>query len=79
VDTGNNLQNCVAALNALLNVKVSGSASSECSNGQCSAEAKGSVSACSTEPGNANAPLLPGGLVLGMGVLAFARSRRRRS
>lgn len=43
VDTGD-VQRCIDALRAVLNVQVSGSASGECSNGQCTGEAEGSVS-----------------------------------
>ena len=39
VDAGNNLANCVAALNAILNVKVSGYADASCEGGSCQAEA----------------------------------------
>jgi MYXO-CTERM domain-containing protein len=77
VDTGNNLQNCVDALNAILNVKVSGSASADCNGGTCNAQAEGTASACSTSgPGtNANTPL--GVLALGALGVVVARLRRR--
>jgi hypothetical protein len=51
VDHGDNLKNCIAALNAVLkvNVKASGSADADCSGNSCEANAEGKVSSsCAT-------------------------------
>lgn len=77
VDTGNNLQNCIDALNAYLKVKVSASGSAECANGECNAEGKASAS-CAAAPGEG--ALSP--IFLGAGVAAIAAGvirRRKRS
>jgi MYXO-CTERM domain-containing protein len=78
VDTGNNLENCIAALNAILNIKVDASASAECSGNQCTGEASVKASACSTSPEPAHAPpVLPGVILAGAVGAAVARKRRR--
>lgn len=79
VDDGGHLEDCANSLAAALNIKVEGSASADCSGNQCSAEAKGSVSACSTSPQEAphTPPLAPGLIVLGaIGATIARRSRR---
>jgi MYXO-CTERM domain-containing protein len=75
VDTGNNLQNCIAALNAYLKVKVDASASAACEGNQCSAEADASVSCGVTPAGDSGS----GGLwILGvLSAVGLAASRRR--
>lgn len=76
VDHGGNLQECINALKAELNITVKGSASAECSGNSCSAEASGSAS-CAMRQSD------PGGNA-GLGVLALAglaglvAARRRR-
>lgn len=73
VDTGNNLQNCIDALRAALNIEVEGAAS--CSGNECTARGSASAS-CATSP--VEAPL-PGGLMaLGVGALGAGIWRRRR-
>ncbi|HQP38115.1 MAG TPA: hypothetical protein PLI95_23185 [Polyangiaceae bacterium] len=44
VDAGGNLESCMNALEAALNIKVSGHASADCEGNSCSAEAEGSAS-----------------------------------
>jgi modification target Cys-rich repeat protein len=77
VDTGNNLQNCVDALNAYLKVKVEASGSAGCDGGTCSAEGKASAT-CGAAPIDSSAD----GAVFAFGALglvgAVAASRRRR-
>ncbi|MBX3229133.1 MAG: hypothetical protein KIT84_02270 [Labilithrix sp.] len=75
VDTGDNLQRCIDALRAQLNIQVSGSASSSCSGNQCTAEAEGTAS-CAASPNTA--PVTPAFAVLGLVGLTVARSIRRR-
>ena len=48
VDHGGNLEECIAALNAFLDIEVSGSAS--CSGNSCEAEASASCSAAPAQP-----------------------------
>lgn len=76
VDTGDNLQQCIDALKAQLNIQVSGSASSSCTGNQCTAEAEGTAS-CATSPNTA--PVTPAFALLGLVGLSVARSIRRRS
>lgn len=78
VDSGNNLENCVKALNAILDIKVSGSASADCNGGSCNAEAEGSVSACSTTAPGRTTGLGAGALVLGAIGATILRNRRRK-
>ena len=76
VDTGNNLDSCVEALKAKLDVQVEGYSEGMCANGTCAGEAGGSAS-CSAVPGarGHDGAWLGLGLMAGMGVL-FARRRR---
>ena len=75
VDTGDNLQNCVDALDAYLKEHVKASASAECSGNECSAEAKASAT-CASVPGD---PGRSSGLwLLGVvGAVVAAGVRRR--
>jgi hypothetical protein len=73
VDTGNNLQNCINALNAVLHVKVEGHA--ECSGNECSAEGKASANCAAAPTGEPIHPALLGG---GLAAIAGAFIRRRR-
>lgn len=72
VDAGNNLQECVAALEAQLNIQVDGYAEGSCQPGSCSGEAGGSIS-CAVDRGH-------GGWAWGAGLfmLGFAGLSRRR-
>ncbi len=78
VDTGNNLENCIAALNAILNVKVDASGSASCTGNECSAEGEASAScgrvASSDVP--ASSPLW---IAAGLGLAGAAAVRRRRN
>lgn len=74
VDSGNNLQNCIDALRATLNIQVSGSATGECSGNECRGEAEGSVS-CAASP--RTPPVLPGLAIFAMLGLTIARKARR--
>lgn len=79
VDTGDNLQKCVDALNAVLQIKVTSSASGQCSNGTCEGQAEAKAT-CATSPGDSsNASLLPAVVALGAVVTAVARGRKKRS
>lgn len=75
VDTGNNLQNCIAALNAILKIKVTASGESSCDGGTCEASGKASAS-CAASPGEA--PLSGGFLFAGLGLAAIAARRSKR-
>ncbi len=79
IDHDNNLEDCIRALNARLNVEVDASSSAACGGGSCSAEASGSVSSdCSVSPGRrSEAPLLAWLALLGT-VVARVRRRPRR-
>jgi hypothetical protein len=79
VDRGNNAEECVAALNAALDVEVEGSASSsgECGSNSCEgqAEAKGSAKCSLGGPGSSDDL----GISLGLlGLVAVATAARRR-
>jgi hypothetical protein len=80
VDRGNNAEECVAALNAALDVEVEGSASSsgECAGGRCEgqAEAKGSASCTMGHAGSASTNAWLIALAL---TLVTARARRSRT
>jgi hypothetical protein len=77
VDTGNNLQNCIDALNAILNVKVTASASGNCSGSTCQGQANASAS-CAASPGSTDAaPLAPLGIAALAAAVVGARARRR--
>lgn len=72
VDVGGNLNKCMQALNAVLNVKVD--ASGSCANGSCMGQA--SASCGSIAPGE---PAIGGtGVIVGAAVTALALARRRR-
>jgi hypothetical protein len=58
VDTGDNLQECIDALRAALNIQVQGSASAQCNNGTCTGAAEGSAS-CTVSPRREPAPAAP--------------------
>jgi hypothetical protein len=78
VDTGNNLQNCIDALNAYLKVKVEASGSAECKGNECTAEGKASAQ-CGATPTDAEQP---GGLWLlaaasAVGLVAVRRHRKK--
>jgi MYXO-CTERM domain-containing protein len=75
VDHGNNLEECIAALEAALDIQVEGYAegSSECANGTCTAEGEAGVK-CSAAP---HAPASAGGLAA-LGMLGAVLWRRRR-
>lgn len=79
VDVGDNLQRCIDALNAYLNVKVRGSASAECANGQCTAQAEGSASCSASRERRAPElpPIVPGVIVLAAIGATVARMNRR--
>ena len=72
VDAGNNLQECIAALQALFNIEVYADGSAMCSGNTCSAE--GEVGCSCTSNGAGDLPLA----VLGLGFVAVAVRRRRR-
>jgi MYXO-CTERM domain-containing protein len=73
VDTGNNLQNCIDALKAELNITATGSAS--CSGNQCQAEGQASAS-CAMTPTPARGAGSIAGLGLMIGALAWMRRRK---
>ncbi len=77
VDYGNNLEECVLALQAAYNLEVDGYAEGMCSNGTCTGEAGGSLS-CALEPGMTRDAWTFGWLGLSGVVLAVARRQRRR-
>jgi MYXO-CTERM domain-containing protein len=72
VDAGNNLQECIAALQAIFNIEVYAEGSASCEGNTCMAEGEVGCS-CSADGGDA--PALAG--LLGLG-LVFATRRRRR-
>jgi MYXO-CTERM domain-containing protein len=76
VDTGNNLECCLSALSAYLEVDVTANGSAACSGGSCSAQGSASCSASiGPSPTREGLPYFLGGLALaGLGV-----ARRRRS
>jgi len=79
VDHGGNMKDCIAALNAMLTVKVdaSASASLECANGKCEAEAEAGCSlSVANQPSDGSAPYALG-LLGALGALVFGRYRRR--
>jgi MYXO-CTERM domain-containing protein len=73
VDSGNNLQNCIDALNAVLHVKVDASAS--CSGNTCTAQASAS-SSCAATPHDDASPLNAGLLIGVLGIAAIGARRR---
>jgi MYXO-CTERM domain-containing protein len=74
IDHGGNLDECVAALQALLDIEVEGYAEGSCSNGSCSGSAGGMIS-CAVDPDGGRRDLGWLGLVLGAGALLGARRR----
>jgi hypothetical protein len=77
-----NLDDCVSSLVDLLHIQVSGSASSECDGGECSAEAQGQASAsCSAAPnaGSNESPIGGSTLFAGVGLLGIAVARRKKN
>lgn len=73
VDVGNNLDECVAALKAALDIEVEGYAEGHCSNGHCEGEAGGSLS-CAVDRGVWGS----GALACGVVIVVAAAGRRRR-
>jgi hypothetical protein len=77
VDVGNNLERCIDALRAVLNVRVEGSASGECVGNECRAEATGSVSCTASPEPPRMPPVVPGVIVLAaIGAVAVRMNRR---
>lgn len=77
VDHGDNLQQCIDALEAALDLQVETHAEAQCSDGQCEARASASVSSsglCSASSGRGGAT---SGALLLAGVLPLALRRRR--
>lgn len=78
VDAGNNLSDCVAALEAAFNIKVTTYAEAECSGNSCTAEA-GAEASCSAAPVN-TAPFDAGAVAAGvLGIAAMVARRRKQS
>jgi hypothetical protein len=75
VDTGNNLQNCIDALKAELNITATASASGSCSGNQCQGEAEASAS-CAMTPNPVRGAGSIAGLGLVIGALAWMRRRK---
>lgn len=80
VDTGNNLQNCIDALNAYLKVKVEASGSAECEGSSCSAEGKvnATCGAAPVDPTTTSGGLWVFGAVGLVGAVAARRRVTRR-
>ena len=76
VDSGNNLQNCIEALNAILHVKVDASAS--CSGNSCQAQAKAAAT-CAASPTSDYTPVNGAVLGAGLGLAALTFRRRRKT
>lgn len=76
VDHGNNLEECVDSLRALIDARVEGYAEAECSGNECSAAAGGSIS-CSVADADDNARNLGLMGAFGLMVVGFAARRRR--
>ncbi len=78
VDYGNNLEQCVLAIEAVINANVEGYAEGEssCEGNSCMAEGKAGVS-CSALPGSRTGGGLPAALA-GLFALGFVVARRRR-
>jgi hypothetical protein len=73
----NDVDACVAAIEAAIDIEVEGSASSDCSGNECSAEAEGSVS-CAVAPGSSGSRGMVGFSLLGALVAGAGMARRRR-
>jgi MYXO-CTERM domain-containing protein len=79
VDHGGNLEECIASLQALLNIQVEGYANAECADGTCTAEAGVNCTACAVAPGWSS-PVDErslAALAAGLGLVVAARRRRR--
>jgi hypothetical protein len=78
VDAGNNLEECILALEAALDIEVEGHASGECRNGRCTGEAEGTLSCAMDPQGRSTVRWTLGWVGLLMtGVLVAGRRRRR--
>ena len=78
VDTGNNLENCIAALNAYLNVKVDASGSAACAGNTCEAEGKASAS-CASVPSESGHGMTGLWLLSALALVGGVAARRRAS
>jgi hypothetical protein len=82
VDHGDNLQRCIDALEAVLDLEVETHAEAQCSDGRCEARASATISSggpCAvTHPGRAAAPSAGLFCVVGLFGIATLRTRRRR-
>ena len=72
VDAGNNLADCVAALEAALSIEVEGYAEGACENGACEAEAGGSVT-CAVDPAPRQGGWIPWTIAGLLGLVAVRR------
>jgi len=80
VDHGGNLEDCITALNAYLDVEVDASASAACEGNSCSAEAEASIScAMAKAPALGNSGDSAPWWMLAASVLGLGTMRRRRS
>lgn len=76
VDTGNNLENCIDALRAELNIQVDASGSADCTGNTCTAEGEVSVSGCSTSRDSGMGSFAPIGVALAATASVLGRRRR---
>jgi hypothetical protein len=77
VDHGNNLEECLDALRAVLDIEVEGSASGQCSNGRCTGEAEGGIS-CAVDPESRSSAWALGWFgAITTSLLVLGRRRRR--
>ena len=72
VDVGNDLEECIAALQAELDIEVDGYAEGSCADGSCVAEAGGSIS-CAVEPDHQDAWWMAAGVLSVLGLVAARR------
>ena len=83
VDTGGNLQNCIDALQKILNLRVDVTArgSADCNGDGCQAEgeATANIGACNLAPAGQSRPIGAAGIAAGISTLVFAARRRRRA
>ncbi len=79
VDHGGNLQECLDALKAELNIEVMASGSASCEGGSCQAEGEVSVSGCAVSPTSSSSAPLSAGFALTALAGLFVGRRRRRS